>query len=45
MAWLAVNKDKTELITPEKPVRGWGNQCITQRKYTSSPNKGVYQLK
>lgn len=44
MAWLAVNKDKTELITPEKPVRGWGNG-ITQRKYTSSPNKEVYQLK
>lgn len=23
MAWLSVNKDKTELITLEKPVRGW----------------------
>lgn len=23
MAWLAVNKDGTEWIMPEKPVRGW----------------------
>ena len=23
MAWLAVNKDGTERIVPEKPVRGW----------------------
>ena len=23
MAWLAVNKDGTEWIVPEKPVRGW----------------------
>ena len=26
MAWLAVNKKGTELITPGKPVRGWGYQ-------------------
>ncbi len=26
MAWLAVNKNGTELITPGKPVRGWGSQ-------------------
>lgn len=24
MAWLAVNKDGTEWIMPEKPFRGWG---------------------
>lgn len=46
MAWLAVNKDNTELITPEKPVRGWeATSGITQRKCTSSPNEEVYQLK
>lgn len=26
MTWLAVNKDGTELVTPGKPVRGWGGQ-------------------
>lgn len=26
MAWLAVNKDGTELVTLGKPVRGWGSQ-------------------
>lgn len=26
MAWLAVNRDGTELITSGKPVRGWGCQ-------------------
>lgn len=26
MAWLAVNKDGTELVTPGKPVRGWCSQ-------------------
>lgn len=25
MAWLAVNKDGTEVVTPGKPVRGWGS--------------------
>ena len=25
MAWLAVNKDGTEWITPGKPVRDWGD--------------------
>lgn len=37
MAWLAVNKDNTELIIPEKPVRGWGNQWDYSEE--------VYQLK
>lgn len=26
MTWLAVNKDGKELVTPGKPVRGWGGQ-------------------
>lgn len=42
MAWLAVNKDKTELITPEKPVRGWGNQWYySEEVYVESEQGSV----
>ena len=37
MAWLAVNKDGTEWIMPEKPVRGWcGHWEYSEEVYIES---------
>lgn len=42
MAWLAVNKNGTELITPGKPVRGWcGHWEYSEEVYIESEQGNV----
>lgn len=42
MAWLAVNKDGTEWIMPEKPVRGWcGHWEYLEEVYIESERGSV----
>lgn len=40
MAWLAVNKDGTETISPEKPTRDWYRVLSYSRNYILKKAKG-----